>query len=615
MIRALFTAFLQTHDLRGLLVPREARAAFPAATNRAAWEALPAREALLRWGAEALEGYPPLTATQYLAYTRTGDRQAFEQPYFLRRTRLIGAALAACAAGGGVYLDAVVDGLWHLCEETGWVVSAHNGAADGKPGHECEAPLPQTENPFIDLFAAQTGATLAHILHLLGPLLDGVTPMLRRRVQAELERRILTTFMTCDDFWWMGFTRKNLNNWTPWILSNVIDTFLLTEESDERLAAALTRALHMLGRYLACQPEDGGCDEGCGYWNMAGASLLDCLESLRLATGGAADFYGEPLIRRIAAFPLNAHIAGDWYWNFADCDAKPHLDGERVYTFGLRTGNPALAALGYDIARREPSLLPQDTPQMSRVLNALFTPLAPVLVPDAPLGPAALPRLQVFAFAKGDFYAAIKGGHNDESHNHNDVGSVIVYRRGEPCALDAGNLTYTKATFSAERYTLWNTRAAYHNLPIAGGVEQREGARYHAENVQAGPDGACMALETAYPPEAGLLAFERALSVSQTAVTVSDTLAFAQPKPVQWVWMLRCKPAAKQAAPGQTALLTGGVRLEADAPLHLEITEIPVTDARMARSFPGSLWRVTLLAAPATAHRVRFTFSGDEHHG
>ncbi len=606
----MFSEYLAKNDLRSQLVPREKRGLFPTARNRAAWESLPGREAILRWGDEAKAGYPDLPATAYLAYARSGDRQAFEKPYFRRRTLLMGAALAECAAHDGTYLDAVVDGLWHLCEETSWVISAHNGAADGRPGHEKETPLPDARRPYIDLFAAQTAATLAYTVYLLSRELDAVAPLLRKRVRLELETRVFAPFMERDDFWWMGFVRKNLNNWTPWILSNVIDAFLLFEEDDDRLAAALARAMGMLDRYLACQPADGGCDEGCGYWNMAGGSLLDCLESLRLATGGQADFYGEPLIRNIALFPLAAHIAGEWYWNFADCDAKPMLDGERVYVFGLRTGNPALAALGAGIASSRTDPRPRDTPQMSRVLNALFTPIPEADAARAEETKAArtviLPRLQVFAFEHGDFYAAVKGGHNGESHNHNDVGSLIVYYKGEPCLIDAGNRVYTAKTFSGERYTLWNTRAAYHNVPMVGGVEQREGEGYHAEFVESFPDGTQMELAHAYPPEAGIDRFTRTVSVGER-VTVTDELTLAGPKGVEWVWMFRAKPEA-----GAGELIARDVRMTFPAELAFSREEIPVTDARMARSFPGSLYRVTLAAAPAARHRARFEFSGVE---
>ncbi|MCE5342043.1 MAG: heparinase II/III-family protein [Eubacteriales bacterium] len=595
--------------MRTLLVPPERRKFFPSMEARHVWEVLPRRGELLRWGDEATNGYPALPASAYLAYARSGDRRVFETPYFKRRSLLIGAALAECVAGNGMYLDAVIDGLWLVCEESSWVLSAHNGAADGKPGHEKNMPLPDVTNPHIDLFAAQTAATLAHTVALLGGALEAVTPLLCRRVRLEVEKRVLTPFMERDDFWWMGFTRKDLNNWTPWILSNIIDAFLLLETDDDRLAAALTRVMRMLDRYLACQSEDGGCDEGCGYWNMAGASLLDCLESLRLATGEKADFYGEPLIRNIAAFPLKAHIAGEWYWNFADCDAKPMLDGERVYTFGLRTGNPALAALGYQIAVHRMSVIPQDTSQMNRVLYMLFTPLKPMVSQPAADYTVALPVLGVYAFARGYFYAALKGGHNGESHNHNDVGSCILFYRGEPCVVDAGNMVYTAKTFSSERYTLWNTRAAYHNIPLINGVEQREGVNYRATNVTWGENGASMDLQEAYPAEAGLIRYTRGLTMDgEDSVTVEDELTLTAPAPVEWIWLFRPEPTQATAADGQKALCVGDLRMSVEPALTVCVEEIVVTDTRMPRSFPGNLYRVTMAADPAARHHVKFQF-------
>ncbi len=595
----MFEEFLEQNDIRTLLVPREQRVLFPPADVRGAWEGPPQREEMLRWGDESKAGYPALPATAFLAYARTGDRRAYEAPYFARRRLLIGAALAECAAGNGAYLDAAIDGLWLLCEESSWVISAHNDAA----------LLPDTANPGIDLFAAQTAATLAHTVTLLGNRLDIVTPALRSRVRLEVDRRVLTPFMERDDFWWMGFTRKDLNNWTPWILSNIIDAFLLLETDNARLATALTRAMRMLDRYLDCQPEDGGCDEGCGYWNMAGASVLDCLESLRRATGGRADFYGEPLIRNIAAFPLHAHIAGEWYWDFSDCDAKPLLDGERVYTFGLRTGNPALAALGSRIAAGNTSVIPRDTPQMNRVLHAVFMPLAPSQTPPIEAANVALPRLGVYAFRRRDFYAAFKGGHNGESHNHNDVGSCIVFYRGEPCAVDAGNMVYTAKTFSNERYTLWNTRAAYHNIPLVNGVEQEEGAGYRATEIEYSEFGTRMELREAYPAEAGIARFTRELTVGEDGVTVCDALSLATPGTVTWVWLLRHTPVLLDVESGTCLQLAGGIRLCADAPLAVTVEEIPIADERMARNFPGGLYRVLLSSKPALHHRVTFTFS------
>lgn len=595
----LLDRYLREHPLQ--LKPAQERIPFPNALDRGAWEALPqvAREGLVRWGETALAGYPARPASAFLAFTRTGDRQADEGPYFRRRWLLIAAALAECAEHRGRFLDAVVDGLWLICEESSWVISAHNGSSHAGTRPAGEHPLPDPDNPYIDLFAAQTAATMAYVVHLLKAELDQVTPLIARRVRQEIERRVIKPFFHRDDFWWMGFTRRNLNNWTPWILSNVIDSLLLCVEDELLLKEGLARAMRMLDSYLATMPEDGGVDEGTSYWNVAGGSLLDCLESLRHAAG--VDLYHDPMIRGIGGYPLSAHIAGEWFWNYADCEAKPVLDGERLYTYGLRTDNAPLKELGAAIHHRHGLLPPRGTPQMNRLLLALFTDVP--LPPEEPRAERTviLPVLQAYAFERGPLYLAVKGGHNAESHNHNDVGSFMLYYQGEPLLVDAGNLIYTAKTFSPQRYELWNTRSGYHNLPIIGGFEQYPGPDARAADVQVEAHGVSMELAAAYPGEAGVLSCRRAIR-NDGSLLLEDSIRLAAPAPVEWVFMSRVQPVLE--SPG--SLRIGPLVMGYDETLAYQVEELPITDERMARSFPGSLWRILLRAAPAASHEQAF---------
>ena len=60
---------------------------------------------------------------------------------------------------------------------------------------------------------------------------------------------------------------------------------------------------------------------------------------------------------------------------------------------------------------------------------------------------------------------AVKGGHNGEHHNHNDVGSVVVAVDGVPVIVDAGRPTYTAQTFGPDRYDIWTMQSSWHNVP------------------------------------------------------------------------------------------------------------------------------------------------------
>ncbi len=526
--------------------------------------------------------YPLLKASQYMAFTRRGDRAAWEKPYFLRRRKLIAALLDALYFDGDP--DAVLDGLWLVCEESTWVISAHNGAEHAGVEPTPPKPLPEGR-PYVDLFAAQT----AMILSLICALLPGLPEVVRRRVNDEIEARVFIPFENRDDFWWMGIIRKDLCNWTPWIVSNVMLSACIWIEDNDRLKAMLSRGCAMLDRYVDGLPDDGGCDEGPGYWSMAGGALLDCMELLERVTDGKMSLWENEKLKNILRFPLRMWLGGEWFVNFADCDAKPEIPGERLQCAGEKLNDPALAAFGARF-RGDPTKLVEDTPQLWRLLNALSRPRAAVGESTAPED-VWLPNLEVRVVRRGGVTLACKGGVNEGSHNHNDCGGFMVCIDGEPQIVDAGNMTYTGKTFSEARYTLWNIRSRYHSVPQIGEYEQVNGWERKARAVEITPDGIKMDIALAYPDEAGVTTCQRELRCDHQGVTLRDTVVTQTPQTLTEVFMLRHRDE---------------VIIIPNIPMETQIEEIPIEDPRMARNFPGSLWRLTFTAPADMEHDIVF---------
>ena len=598
----MFAEFLKNHPMESMLAGGT-RTLYPAAADRPAWDRVPEeyRSEICRMAKAYAEiPYPARTATGFLAFVRDGDRQADERTYFTRRRKLCAAVLNACVSPDAG-TDDIVDGIWLICEESTWVISAHNvNPVPGAP-KAAEYPLPDVRKPYIDLFSAQTGMILSLASALLGDRLDSVSPLIRRRIRDEIRKRILKPFMKTDEFWWMGFRRRDLNNWTPWILSNVMVCAALDPMPAGRLAELLTRACGMLDRYLDVLPADGGCDEGAGYWNMAGGAMLDCLLMLEKLTGGRMTFRKDEKIRNILRFPLRVEMGNGWFANFADCDARPFISGERLETAGRMLNDPALTALGTQMRGTIEDQL-RDVPHLTRALDCLF---------HAPAGGTHrtaekpedtwLPDLQVRLVRRGDWTLACKGGNNGENHNHNDVGSFILFLRGAPAVVDAGNMVYTAKTFSEERYSLWNVRAAWHNLPLIGGREQREGAEHAARDVQCTPDGMKMNLEAAYDAGAGVEQLKRSFALETDGLRLTDEILLKAPQEVTWVFMLRKQPEWHAGR-----IIAGDLEIICPEGLDFTAEEKKITDARMARSWPGSLWRVKLLSRPAGRFRTEF---------
>lgn len=155
---------------------------------------------------------------------------------------------------------------------------------------------------------------------------------------------------------------------------------------------------------------------------------------------------------------------------------------------------------------------------------------------------------------------SVKGGHNDENHNHVDVGSVIVALDGVPVVVDAGKPTYRAGTFGPDRYDLWVVRGDWHNVPRVRGVEQPPGREFAAGSFEVS-DGAGAAargsgaaaagwrarveLSGAYPV-AGLEHWWREVTLDPGAEAVivedswqlTDVASAAPAGPTAWHWML-----------------------------------------------------------------------------
>ena len=81
----------------------------------------------------------------------------------------------------------------------------------------------------------------------------------------------------------------------------------------------------------------------------------------------------------------------------------------------------------------------------------------------------------LFVFKNDRDTLAVQAGNNNFSHNHNDTGSFIYYKNGNPLIIDVGVEEYSEKSFSKDRYTIWTMRSTYHNLSNFEDCEQIEG--------------------------------------------------------------------------------------------------------------------------------------------
>ncbi|MEV6304443.1 heparinase II/III family protein [Actinoplanes sp. NPDC051861] len=462
----------------------------PAASDRRVWDDVdePTIRGLLARGEATLgEPWPLPLASGYARFHRDGDRDSYEQILWARQERLTRAAVLAAATLDPRWIDEAADGVILLCEQSSWCWPAHD-----ETFRRHGAVVPTVTDPWVDLGAGDVAALLAWTDHLLGDQFDERMPGVRARIRHEVQLRVLRPFQQRRDWRWLGLDGP-VGNWTAWIHGDILTAALQLEPDPGLIGAAVAG----LRRFAAGLPADGAIDEGYHYWWFGACRLLEALELI-----------GEdPPPTETVAFPHRMQLGDPWHLNHADGPARPLPDmpWAALHRAARRAGD--FEAQAYAAAHRRPQDgVAHESDGVGRVIRALTDPQWVAARP----GPAPLPRdvwlpstqvriARPRAGSAAGLTLAIKGGHNDEHHNHNDVGSFVVALGGVPVVVDPGRPTYTAQTFGPDRYSIWTMRSGWHNVPTIGGAEQEPGREFAARAVAAGDDGLLLDIAGAYP--------------------------------------------------------------------------------------------------------------------
>ena len=478
------------------------------------------------------ENFPNIPASVTLDFIRNANRTRYEAISFGKRNRLWNLVLAESIEGKKRFTDAIVDGIWSVCEESFWGASAHLFIQKSGSG------LPDVEDPIVDLFAAETAANLALADYFIGRELDSISPLIRRRIYYEVNRRIFIPLQSAAYDWMgRGNTNAKLNNWAPWIMSNYLTAVLLLEKDPSKRIQYVSKAIQLTDQYINGIGEDGACEEGPHYWSFGPACVLDVLDLLGSATNVRVNIYNQKIIGNMGAYIYRTHISGNYFVDVGDSHPEENPESVMVWRFGKVVADTNLSKFGaWLFNHQDASSVINQSFHRSRQLFDLMN-LKEINEDQEVFHDNTevwLPNVQLMAvrLSNGMFVAA-HGGNNGESHNHNDVGDFIIYADGDPVIIDVGSGTYTAKTFSKDRYKLWFNASAFHNLPTINGQEQDEGALHAAGNVQYSRDKLqtilMMNIEKAYPANLGVTAWKRTITADDQRITVTDSFVSKKP--------------------------------------------------------------------------------------
>ncbi|WEK38161.1 MAG: heparinase II/III family protein [Candidatus Pseudobacter hemicellulosilyticus] len=594
-----------TAVLRRSLQPAALAHEFPAYADRARWESITPvyRERLIREGESRLDyKWQVVPASVYLEYGRSGNRYIQEDLYNENITALKQLAFAELAEGKGRFLPQLIDGAWAVCEISSWSISASINLQ--KKG----GSLPDITEPVIELGAGITANAMAWVYYHFKDAFNKTNPLIARRIKQEIERRILVPYYTRNDLWWMALDgrQRMVNNWNIWLNYNVLTCLLLVEDDPGKQLTGIYKTMRSADQFINYYKEDGACEEGPAYWSHAGGMLYNYLSMLRTATGGAVDLFDKPLVKNIAAYIGKAYIAGNWFLNYADAAAQLHTDPGMVYAFGKATGDASLQQFGAYLAQQAQweNKVPVET-LFAGVRNLfaakeILTITAQPSLPEAVwLNNTGIAVARDLAGSSKGFYFSALAGHNAESHNHNDVGTCVVFYDGQPILIDVGNETYNAQTFGPRRYAIWTMRSAYHNVPLINGVEQHEGQRYAARAVAFSHDqkGAKFSLDiaAAYPDSAAVREWTRSYQLKkQQSFTITDKYNLEKNNG-QTALHFMTSAAVRSLRDGVLELQSGPVVLQLQYDPRLlqpTVETVPVKDKLLLKSWPPEIRRI-----------------------
>lgn len=561
------------------------------------------------------EEIPLLPLSLYRDYAKTSVRSRFERPHHRRRQMLFYMMLAEAYEREGRFVEKIADLVWAIMEESTWVLPAHCYHSILNPGTSVPEIYDETQMPGLDLYAGDDSACLSLVKYLLQKELDGISPIICRKIEHMVYLRGIRPFVSYP-FGWAGEAGNKVNNWLTNITSNILLAAALTVKDNEMRERVAARAMKYLDNFTASYPEDGSCDEGPGYWSGAGGNYFDCLELLEDLSGGQINVYSHPLVRKMGEYIADVHISDKYYLNFADAHPRLEAESKLIMRYGKKCGSPELYSFGCMAAA-------QESKDRSRFFGMCYRTYKDSLLPEVHEAEPVLGKKSVWfegnkiailreSETKGEgLYLAAKGGCNAESHNHKDVGCFVVYADGRPVIVDPSHGSYDNGFFGPTRYGRWYMKSSYHSIPTVDGVEQSIGTLCASteEVFDAASGTFAMELKKSFPPEAGITRMHRTLSLADGKVSVTDAVALNHEGEIAFHYVTFDEP--KVLSDGKITLGAREFSYDPDG-LTLEIEKIenkwlPYEDLNFKAVWGTEcLWRI-ILRARATEKTVQIT--------
>lgn len=413
---------------------------------------------------------PVLSDENFLLYEQTGNRLIYEKLYFERRKFLNVFFFVTLWHKEKIYIKKLEEIIYTICKEDTWALPAH-------------VDMSKDDRKYtIDLFAAETAQALSYIYHYLGKILsEECTDIIKENVW----NRIIKPYVESE----YGYHRwENLdNNWISVCASSIGSAVLYLPDDKGIRDKILDRVKLCLDKYIGGFSEDGVCLEGMSYFTYGMEYFFGFARQLYEYTDGEKNLYTDKRLENIVLFQQNCFLPGGNTISFSDgstndrfrlglsCFLKSKFKGFEIppIDFAMKFDSDSCYRFMANL---------QDNLWVSEFLEDKKNEEH---IKKDEYNFILYKEAQWAVWNSGDTGLALKGGNNNEPHNHNDIGSFILSYAGEIFLTDLGCGEYTKDYFKDDtRYKIFNNRSISHNVPLINGEEQKAGDKYKCSSFE-----------------------------------------------------------------------------------------------------------------------------------
>lgn len=460
-------------------------------------------DGIIKKADEALKKiYPAFKMSEFMLYFETGNRSIFEKSYFERRNDCLFISIAYWLTGDEKYYKPLIDLIFMICDEFTWCLPAHVAVFRKNPPAEEMIEI-------VDLFSSETSRLLTDIIAAVG---DKLPYYVKERVEYEIRRRVFEPLKKYDFYW-----KNGTNNWAA-VCAGGCGVALLHLGTQEEIDVILPMLYNAMETFLSGFNDDGCCMEGYAYWNYGFGYFVIFARMILDYTNGEVNYFERDKVKNIALFPQHILMSDNKVVSFSD--------GGSGFTFSPGLMSYLKSVYGDEFIRPDLSL--------AHMLGNVYS-IKELLWFDCDYETDKTENstyyfdgAEWYINKKEKFSFAAKGGHNDEPHNHNDIGSFMICTSGNDIPLaDFGCGVYVKDTFDDRvRYTLINNGSHGHSVPVINGKYQCFGKEYSARNIEMKGDFFALDIEGAYENDI-VNKIRRSFEIKENSVVLRDRFEYS----------------------------------------------------------------------------------------